>query len=100
MRPDTANTPGRVGLIRSEGHFLPRFAGSTTRSAFPVARPPGVVRELRQPRAWQTSDPLEHGYHVPNVVGPRRDTGQSFDPSYVEGARGLVSLKPRPRSRV
>jgi hypothetical protein len=90
MRPDTANTPGRVGLVRSEGHFLPRFAGSTTHSAFPVAQPPGVVREVRLPRVWLTSDLLEHGYHIPNVVVPRRGAGQSLDPSDVR-VRSRVS---------
>jgi hypothetical protein len=50
--------------------FLPRFAGCTTRGAFAATRPPQVVREVRQQRVWQTSDPLEHGYHTPNVVGP------------------------------
>ena len=91
-----------MGVARSEAHFLPRFAGSTTRGAFAASRPPQVAREVRQARVWQTSDLLEHGYHVLNVAGsgPRRGPGQSLEPSQVEGDRGLDGLEPRARSRV
>ena len=93
--------PVRVAVARSEARFLPRFAGCTTRGAFAATRPPQVVREVRQQRVWQTSDPLEHGYHTPNVVGPGppRAPGELLDPSKVERDRGLVGLKSRLRLR-
>src|SRR5215203_6905282 len=84
------SAPVGTGVCRNEAHFLPRFAGSTTRGAFAAIRPPQVAHEVRLGRVWQASDLLEHGYHVLNVAGPgpRHDPGQPLEPSNPQDVAG------------